>query len=208
MNTAFQKRAFDLFGSILGLVFLAPLIGAVAAIVRFTIGRPVLFRQTRPGKGTEPFELVKFRTMTDELGSDGLLLPDEDRISSTGQWLRRWSLDELPELWNVARGDMSLVGPRPLLRDYLPLYTDEQSRRHNVRPGLTGLSQVLGRNNTTWDRRLELDVWYVDHQSIELDLRIILMTIGGVLTARGVSAPGHATMPRFQGSHSVHEPDA
>ena len=207
MNTPVQKRVLDLFGSVFGLVVLAPLIGAVAAIVRVKIGRPVLFRQVRPGRDAEPFELIKFRTMTQELGADGRLLPDEDRISSVGQRLRRWSLDELPELWNVARGDMSLVGPRPLLSDYLPLYTDEQSRRHDVSPGLTGLSQVLDRNNTTWARRLELDVWYVDHQTIDLDLRILLTTIAGVLTGRGVAQPGHATMPRFQGSRTAHESD-
>ena len=173
---------------------------AVAALVRTRIGSPILFRQDRPGRNGEPFQIVKFRTMTDDTAADGSLLTDEERLVEAGRLLRRWSLDELPELFNVVNGDMSLVGPRPLLLEYLPRYTDEQARRHEMRPGLTGLAQVSGRNELPWDQRFELDVWYVDNWSMWLDLKILVATLGQVLTGRGVSGQGHATMRPFEGS--------
>jgi lipopolysaccharide/colanic/teichoic acid biosynthesis glycosyltransferase len=173
---------------------------AIAVAVRWSMGRPVLFRQVRPGRAGEPFALLKFRTMTDRCDADGRPLPDADRLTGLGRLLRRTSLDELPELWNVVRGDMSLVGPRPLLVEYLPLYSPEQARRHEVRPGITGWAQVNGRNATTWEARFAHDVYYVDHRSFGLDLRILLRTVAQVLTGAGVSAPGEATMARFTGS--------
>lgn len=194
------KRLLDVVGGLLALVVLSPLIVAVAAIVRARIGSPILFRQARPGRDGEPFRMVKFRTMTDDRTPDGSVLSDEERLTEAGRRLRRWSLDELPELWNVVAGDMSLVGPRPLLMEYLPLYSGEQARRHEVPPGLTGLAQVSGRNDLPWERRFELDVWYVDNWSIWLDMRILMMTVGRVLTGRGVSRQGQATMTRFEGS--------
>ncbi len=194
------KRLFDVVGASLALVALSPIIALVAAIVRTRIGSPVFFRQIRPGRNGEPFRIIKFRTMTDEKAPDGVLLPDEERLVEAGRRLRRWSLDELPELWNVVTGDMSLVGPRPLLMDYLPRYTAEQARRHEVRPGVTGLAQVSGRNDLPWEDRFELDVWYVDNWSIWLDLKIVVMTVGRVFTGRGVSEPESATMTPFEGS--------
>lgn len=194
------KRLFDVVGASLALVALSPIIALVAAIVRTRIGSPVFFRQIRPGRNGEPFRIIKFRTMTDEKAPDGALLPDEERLVEAGRRLRRWSLDELPELWNVVTGDMSLVGPRPLLMDYLPRYTAEQARRHEVRPGVTGLAQVSGRNDLPWEDRFELDVWYVDNWSIWLDLKIVVMTVGRVFTGRGVSEPEGATMTPFEGS--------
>ncbi len=194
------KRQLDVVGGSLALVVLSPFIGALAAIVRVRIGSPIFFRQTRPGLNGEPFQVVKFRTMTDETTQDGALLSDEERLTEAGRRLRRWSLDELPELWNVVVGEMSLVGPRPLLMEYLPLYNNEQARRHEVRPGLTGLAQVSGRNDLPWERRFELDVWYIDNWSIWLDMRILMMTVGRVFTGRGVSLQGQATMTRFEGS--------
>ena len=194
------KRLVDVVGASLALVALSPIIALVAAIVRSRIGSPVLFRQIRPGRNGEPFRIIKFRTMTDEKAPDGVLLPDEERLVEAGRRLRRWSLDELPELWNVVTGDMSLVGPRPLLMDYLPRYTAEQARRHEVRPGVTGLAQVSGRNDLPWEDRFELDVWYVDNWSIWLDLKIVVMTVGRVFTGRGVSEQKSATMTPFEGS--------
>jgi len=194
------KRLFDVVGSSLALVVLSPIMAAVAALVRTRIGSPILFRQVRPGRNGEPFRIVKFRTMTDDEGSDGSLLSDEDRLVEAGRLLRRWSLDELPELFNVILGDMSLVGPRPLLMEYLPRYTEEQARRHEMRPGLTGLAQISGRNELPWDQRFELDVWYIDNWSMWLDLKILVATLGRVLTGRGVSRQGHATMSPFEGS--------
>ena len=194
------KRLLDVAGASLALVVFSPLIAAVAVVVRSRVGSPILFRQARPGRNGEPFRMVKFRTMTDGRTPDGALLSDEERLVDAGRWLRRWSFDELPELWNVVAGDMSLVGPRPLLMEYLPLYSDEQARRHEVRPGLTGLAQVSGRNDLPWERRFELDVWYIDNWSIWLDMRILMMTFGQVLTGRGVSGEGQATMTRFEGS--------
>lgn len=194
------KRAVDLVGAMVLGVVLLPVAAAVAVVVRVAIGSPVLFEQLRPGRHGVPFVLYKFRTMAHEDGSEPST--DDDRIGGAGHLLREWSLDEIPELWNVVRGDMSLVGPRPLLMEYLPLYSPEQARRHDVRPGLTGLAQVLDRNDTTWERRLRLDVWYVDHRSIWLDLRILAMTVARVLSRSGVSAPGVATMPRFDGGEA------
>ena len=186
------KRLLDIGGAAAGLLLAAVPMVVVAAIVLVTMGRPVLFRQARPGRGGRPFTLVKFRTMR---GGDG---PDEQRVTRVGRFLRRTSLDELPELWNVLRGDMSLVGPRPLLVEYLERYTPREARRHEVRPGLTGLAQVAGRNATTWEERLELDVQYVETRSLGLDLRILARTVLVVLRGEGISADGHATMPELR----------
>lgn len=195
-----MKRAVDFFVAAFALSILALPFLALAAIVRWRLGSPVLFRQQRPGLDGQPFEMVKFRTMTDARAADGSLLPDAQRLTSFGRFLRSTSLDELPELWNVLRGDMSLVGPRPLLMEYLPLYSPQQSRRHEVRPGITGWAQVNGRNALTWDQKFALDVWYVDNRSLSLDLRILWLTIRSVLVRDGISAAGEATMPRFQGN--------
>jgi len=203
-----QKRAFDVVVAGVGLVVLSPLLLLVAVAVRATMGAPVLFRQTRPGRRGRPFEVLKFRTMTDRRGADGALLPDADRLTSLGRLLRRTSLDELPELVNVVRGDMSLVGPRPLLEEYLDLYTPEQARRHDVRPGITGWAQVNGRNATTWDERFAHDAYYVDHRSMRLDLHILKRTVAQVLSGAGVTQPGEATMARFTGSAAAAAPDA
>jgi sugar transferase EpsL len=191
------KRALDLVVALAGLVLIAPILVATALAVRIGLGRPVLFRQMRPGLGGRPFTLLKFRTMTRARDAAGQLLPDERRLTPLGRWLRRTSLDELPELINVLRGDMSLVGPRPLLMAYLPHYSPEQARRHEVRPGLTGWAAVNGRNATSWEQRLAQDVWYVDHRSFALDCRILLMTVAKVIRQEGISQDGHATMPRF-----------
>lgn len=191
------KRAVDVVGALGALLLLAPLIAVIALAVRLALGSPVLFRQRRAGLDGEPFELLKFRTMTDARDATGALLPDAARLTRFGRFLRSTSLDELPELLNVLRGEMSLVGPRPLLLDYLPHYSPEQARRHAVKPGITGWAQVQGRNSTSWDTRIGLDVWYVDHWSPWLDLRILLLTVVKVLTREGISADGHATMPRF-----------
>lgn len=195
-----MKRLFDILVSSLGLLaFSVPLIFLVG-LVRWKLGGPVFFVQTRPGWRGRPFPLVKFRTMTEERDSDGNLLPDEKRLPAFGRFLRSSSLDELPELWNVLKGEMSLVGPRPLLVEYLPLYSERQARRHEVRPGLTGWAQVNGRNASSWEERLALDVWYVENQNFWLDLKILWRTVRTVLRREGVAAEGHATMPRFRGS--------
>ena len=170
------------------------------AVLEERIGAPVFFRQQRPGLHGQPFQMVKFRTMTDARGPDGALLPDAERLTPFGRFLRSASLDELPELWNVLRGDMSLVGPRPLLMEYLPLYTPEQARRHAVRPGITGWAQVNGRNALSWEEKFALDVWYVDHQSLALDIRILWLTARKVLAREGISAAGEATMGKFTGN--------
>ena len=196
------KRLFDLALTIPGLVLVSPLLGLLALLVRWRMGRPVLFRQTRPGLHGQPFELCKFRTMTDARDASGRLLPDAERLTRLGRLLRASSLDELPELWNVLRGDMSLVGPRPLLPEYLSRYSPRQARRHEVRPGLTGLAQVSGRNATTWEERFELDVRYVETWSLSGDVKLILRTVGTVLRREGINADEHATMPYFQGSES------
>lgn len=163
------------------------------------MGRPALFRQVRPGLHGRPFEMIKFRTMRDATGPDGQPLPDADRLTAFGRWLRATSLDELPELWNVLKGDMSLVGPRPLLMEYLSLYTPEQARRHEVRPGITGWAQVNGRNALSWDQKFALDVWYVDRHTLWLDVKIIVLTLRRIVQGDGISAPGSATMEKFEG---------
>ena len=193
------KRSFDFIAASILLVLLAPLLAMIAVAVRFALGSPVLFRQTRPGLGGRPFVLVKFRTMRDALDANGLPLEDAQRLTPFGQFLRASSVDELPELWNVVCGHMSLVGPRPLLMEYLPRYTPTEHRRHEVRPGITGWAQVNGRNAMSWNERFAQDVWYVDHQSFTLDLRILARTVRQVFAAEGIAQPGHATMPRFTG---------
>jgi lipopolysaccharide/colanic/teichoic acid biosynthesis glycosyltransferase len=195
----FAKRIFDFTLASIGLIMLSPVLLVIALLVRIKLGSPVLFRQKRPGLHAEPFTLLKFRTMTDERGPDGTLKSDAVRLTRFGQFLRSASLDELPELINVVRGEMSLVGPRPLLPKYLPLYSAEQARRHEVRPGITGLAQVRGRNALSWEERLALDVWYVDNRSIRLDLEILLQTVLAVIRREGISAEGSATMPEFTG---------
>lgn len=199
-----MKRLIDFFTALIMLALLSPLLLLLAALIRLTLGTPVLFRQERPGLHAQPFLMYKFRTMTDARDRQGQLLTDEARLTRLGRFLRTTSLDELPELINVLRGDMSLVGPRPLLMEYLPLYTTEQARRHEVKPGITGWAQINGRNAVDWEERFRLDVWYVDHRSLGLDLRILLRTFRQILSRRGVSAAGHATMPRFTGSRSPH----
>jgi lipopolysaccharide/colanic/teichoic acid biosynthesis glycosyltransferase len=197
-----MKRLFDLLLSLGGLVVLSMPLLLLWVLVHRKLGSPVLFRQVRPGLHGRPFMMVKFRTMTDERGADGELLPDAQRLTAFGRFLRASSLDELPELWNVLRGEMSLVGPRPLLMEYLPLYSPEQARRHEVRPGITGWAQVNGRNALSWEERFKLDIWYVDHRSLWLDLRILWLTVRKVIVREGISAQGEATMPRFTGKKS------
>ena len=194
------KRCFDIAVAGLALLVLSPLLILVAIAIRGVLGSPVLFRQRRPGWRGRPFELIKFRTMRNATDANGRPLPDKQRLTRFGRVLRATSLDELPELWNIVRGDMSLVGPRPLLMEYLPLYSDFQSRRHEVRPGLTGLAQVSGRNALDWQTRFELDVEYVDTQTFWLDIKILCRTVAGVVTARGVNAPGQATVGKFEGN--------
>lgn len=193
------KRTFDFMAALFAIIVLSPLIIVLALLVRLFLGSPVLFSQTRPGLHGQPFTVYKFRSMTDEKNAIGELLPDEIRLTRFGQFLRRSSLDELPQLFNVLKGDVSLVGPRPLLMEYLPLYSSEQARRHLVRPGITGWAQVNGRNAISWERKFELDVWYVDHQSFLLDMKILFLTVKKVLVKEGISAEGVETMPRFQG---------
>jgi lipopolysaccharide/colanic/teichoic acid biosynthesis glycosyltransferase len=185
----------------LGLVLLSPVLLVIALLVRVKLGSTVLFRQLRPGLAGKPFFLVKFRTMTNQRDASGELLPDSERLTKFGKFLRSTSLDELPELWNVLRGNMSLVGPRPLLVEYLPLYSAHQARRHETRPGITGLAQVKGRNALSWDEKFNIDVWYVDNRGFLLDSAIILWTFASVLRRQGVNADGSATMPPFQGSN-------
>ena len=194
------KRALDVTASGAALILLSPVIAVTWALVRSRLGAPAVFRQERPGLGGRPFMMYKFRTMTDARDARGALLPDEQRLTPLGMFLRRTSLDELPGLWNVFRGDMSLVGPRPLLMRYLPRYTAEQARRHDVKPGLTGWAQVNGRNAISWDEKFAYDVWYVDHRSLALDLRILLTTVAKVFRREGISAAGEATMAEFMGS--------
>jgi len=198
-GSAMLKRGFDIVVSASALIILAPVLAGVALMVRSTMGSPVLFRQLRPGLNRRPFEIIKFRTMRDAFGRDGNPLPDGERLTPSGRWLRATSLDEFPELWNVLKGEMSLVGPRPLLMEYVPLYSAEQARRHDVRPGVTGWAQVNGRNAISWARKFELDVWYVDHRNFWLDLRIIVMTVDRIFRRHGVSAPGSATAEKFEG---------
>lgn len=195
-----MKRLVDVAAASCALVLLSPVLLGVAYLVRKNLGSPLLFRQVRPGMHGAPFEMIKFRTMLNALDSQGNVLPDEVRLTSFGRFLRSTSLDELPELWNVLKGDMSLVGPRPLLMEYLPLYSPEQMRRHEVRPGVTGWAQINGRNAISWEEKFKLDVWYVDNQSLWLDIKIIFLTIKKVVVRDGISAEGEATMTRFMGT--------
>ena len=194
------KRVFDIAASGAALLLLSPVILVVAIQIRRKLGSPALFRQTRPGKDGKPFQMIKFRTMKDAVDSAGNPLPDAERMTPFGQFLRASSLDELPELWNVLKGEMSLVGPRPLLMEYLPLYSKEQYRRHEVRPGVTGWAQVNGRNAISWEDKFKLDVWYVDNQSFLLDLKILFLTVKKVLVRDGISGEGEATMSKFTGN--------
>ncbi len=194
-----MKRSLDIILSILALFILAPVYLILFLLVRVRLGSPVLFRQVRPGLDGKPFTMYKFRTMTDERGSDGVLLPDEQRLTVFGGFLRKTSLDELPELWNVLKGEMSLVGPRPLLMSYVPLYSAEQARRMEVRPGITGWAQINGRNSLSWPEKFRLDVWYVENQSLWLDLRILFMTVIAVFGGRDINNSEHVTMPPFTG---------
>ena len=197
-----MKRNFDFMVSLVALFLLAPLMALVAALIFFKMGSPVLFTQERPGLGGRPFRVYKFRTMSVAFDVDGQYLPDAQRLTALGVLLRKLSVDELPQLINVLKGDMSLVGPRPLLMTYLPLYSPTQARRHEVRPGITGWAQVNGRNAISWPERFALDVWYVDHQSLMLDVRILWMTVRKVLMRDGISANGEATMSKFEGEQS------
>lgn len=194
------KRMIDLLVATTAGLLLTPLLLAIAAAVAISLGRPVIFSQPRPGRGGRSFILRKFRTMKDARDAEGRALPDSERLTSLGRFLRSTSLDELPELWNVIRGEMSLVGPRPLLTEYLPLYSTTQARRHEVRPGITGWAQVNGRNDLDWVRRFELDVWYVDHRSVALDSLILCLTIWRVIRRDGINQPGQATMEPFRGN--------
>jgi lipopolysaccharide/colanic/teichoic acid biosynthesis glycosyltransferase len=197
-----MKRLFDIFAALFGILITAPIMLIIAFLVLVLLGRPILFTQARPGLNGELFNILKFRSMSDKKDEEGNLLSDEERLGIFGRLLRSSSLDELPELFNVLRGDMSLVGPRPLLVEYLPLYTEEQARRHEVIPGLTGWAQVNGRNSISWEDRFKLDVWYVDHRSFSLDMKIIFMTIQKVFKREGVSEEGHVTMSKFTGSEN------
>lgn len=200
MRSLLVKRLIDIVGASVGILLTAPLMLFIALMVRSKLGKPVLFRQVRPGLHGKPFVMLKFRTMTDQRNTNGELLPDELRLTKFGKWLRSTSLDELPELFNVLKGEMSLVGPRPLLMDYLPLYTPEQARRHEVKPGITGWAQVNGRNALSWEEKFHLDVWYVDNWNLWLDMKILWLTLWKVLKREGISAEGAATMPVFTGS--------
>jgi len=196
------KRMVDLVITVLAFPVLFPFVFTIAVLARIQMGAPVFYKQVRPGLGGKPFKLYKFRTMTDARDSNGNLLPDSERMTRFGRFLRKTSLDELPELWNVLKGDMSLVGPRPLLMQYLNRYTPEQARRHEVKPGMTGWAQVNGRNALSWEEKFNLDVWYVDHQSFWLDMKIIAMTVWKVLRREGISQTGQATMEEFKGGAS------
>lgn len=196
------KRIFDVVASATALLLLSPVIAIVAWQISRKMGSPVLFRQVRPGLDGKPFEMVKFRTMKDAVDVAGNPLPDSERMTPFGQFLRSSSLDELPELWNVLKGDMSLVGPRPLLMEYLPLYSTEQYRRHEARPGVTGWAQINGRNSLSWDEKFKLDVWYVDNRSLWLDIKILFLTVKKVVVRDGISADGEATMSKFTGNDS------
>ena len=195
-----MKRLFDLISLFIGLSFLLPVIVLIVLLVRLKIGSPIFFKQARPGLNGEIFNMYKIRTMTNECDKNGVLLSDKDRLTKFGKFLRSISLDELPGLWSVLKGDMSLVGPRPLLAEYLPLYSEKQSRRHEVRPGITGWAQVNGRNAISWDEKFDLDVWYVDNQSIWLDIKILWMTVKKVIMRDGISQNNHATMDKFKGN--------
>ncbi|EPE2208317.1 sugar transferase [Vibrio parahaemolyticus] len=203
-----MKRLFDFLASLIALILLSPIIALVAWKIRKNLGSPVLFRQTRPGLNGKPFEMVKFRTMKDAVDQQGNPLPDSERMTPFGDKLRNSSLDELPELWNVLKGEMSLVGPRPLLMQYLPLYSKEQARRHEVRPGVTGWAQINGRNAISWEDKFKLDVWYVDNRNLWLDIKILVLTVKKVFVKEGISADGHVTIEPFTGQSKqgeIHE---
>jgi len=200
MSTRILKRLIDIIVSLIGLILTSPIIAIISIIIYLTIKRPIFFKQIRPGLHAKPFVLYKFRTMLDLRDKNGTFLPDEKRLTGFGNFLRKTSLDELPELWNVLKGDMSLVGPRPLLMEYLDRYAPEQARRHEVKPGITGWAQVNGRNAISWEEKFKLDVWYVDNWNILLDIKIIFLTTLKVLKGEGISAEGHATMPKFKGT--------
>ena len=195
-----MKRVLDILGSVVGLILLSPLLLILMILIRRRMGSPAIFAQRRAGRRGEPFVLYKFRSMNDARDEQGELLPDEERLTEVGRLLRRCSLDELPQLWNVLRGDMSLVGPRPLLTDYVPLYDETQKKRLDVNPGVTGWAQLNGRNAITWEEKFTLDVWYVEHHNLGIDMKILLRTFWKMLKREGISAPGEATMPRFMGS--------
>ena len=198
----FFKRLFDIIASASGLIILSPVFLILAYLIRKNLGAPVFFTQERPGKDGKPFKMIKFRSMRDAVDKDGNPLPDSERLTPFGKKLRATSLDELPELWNVLKGDMSLVGPRPLLMNYLPLYNDFQFRRHEMRPGVTGWAQVNGRNAISWDEKFAYDIWYIDHFSLWFDMKILFLTIKKVFIKEGISAEGEATMPYFTGNDS------
>ena len=200
LDYKFTKRLMDILGAAFGLIILSPLLALVALMIRLTMGRPVIFKQVRPGLNEKPFTIYKFRTMNNNRSIGGTLLPDVERITRLGTFLRKSSLDELLELWNVLKGDMSLVGPRPLLIEYLDRYTPEQARRLEVKPGITGWAQVNGRNAISWEQKFELDVWYIDHQSFLLDIKILWLTFIKIIRREGINAPGEATMPLFMGT--------
>ena len=206
MYRRFLKRVFDVITSVLGILLCSPLMLCLMILVRLKLGAPTIFRQERPGKNGKVFTMYKFRSMTDARSLDGTLLPDSDRMTSFGSFLRRTSMDELPELFNILKGDMSVIGPRPLLVRYLPRYSARQARRHEVRPGLTGWAQVNGRNAISWNDKFELDVWYVDHLGFITDIRIFFMTISSVLTREGISQENQATMEEFTGNDPKERP--
>ncbi|GAB1613819.1 sugar transferase [Mammaliicoccus lentus] len=194
------KRTLDITVSFSALIVSAPVILGTAIVINKKIGKPIFFKQTRPGKDEKPFEILKFRTMTEEKDANGELLPDKDRMTKTGDFIRKTSIDELPQLINVLKGDLSLVGPRPLLMDYLPLYTEEQRKRHLVKPGITGWAQVNGRNTISWEEKFKLDVWYVENQSFKLDMFILYKTIMNVIKRKDITATNHVTMEKFRGN--------
>lgn len=196
----FFKRLFDIIASVSGLIFLSPVFLILIYLIRKNLGEPVFFTQERPGKDGKPFKMIKFRSMRDAVDKDGNPLPDSERLTPFGKKLRATSLDELPELWNVLKGEMSLVGPRPLLMSYLPLYNEFQNRRHEMRPGVTGWAQVNGRNALSWDEKFAHDIWYIDHYSFWLDMKILFLTVKKVFIKEGISAEGEATMPYFTGN--------
>lgn len=197
-----MKRLFDITLCLIALILLSLIIGISALLIRLKIGSPVLFKQRRPGLNGEPFYVYKFRTMTDDRDAEGELLPDEVRLTSFGKVIRKLSLDELPQLWNVLKGEMSFVGPRPLLMEYLPLYNERQAKRHEVRPGITGWAQVNGRNAISWEEKFELDIWYVENRSLLLDIKILFLTVLKVFKSEGISQEGQATMAKFEGNHT------
>jgi len=196
-----MKRVFDIIVSLLALLILSPIIGVTALLIRSKVGSPILFKQQRPGLKAKPFYVYKFRSMTDERNEYGKLLSDDVRLTSFGKMVRKLSLDELPQLWNVLKGDMSFVGPRPLLMEYLPLYNGRQARRHAVRPGITGWAQVNGRNAISWEEKFELDVWYIEKRTFGLDIKILFMTVLKVFKSEGINQDGHVTMPVFKGEN-------